>query len=64
MVSVKYGYENNIDPKIISHPANCQLLIHNENVKKYIRCDLTIEELINKIEQWRIKYNGKSSGEI
>lgn len=57
IVSVKYGFKNNIDPKIISHPANCQLLRHNDNVSKNSKCDLSLEELLLKIEQWNIKYN-------
>lgn len=57
IVSVKYGFENNIDSKIISHPANCQLLRHNDNVSKYSKCDLSLEELLLKIEQWDTKYS-------
>ena len=57
MVSVKYGFEHNIDPKIISHPANCKLMIHSENVKKYNRCSITLEELLVRIENWNKKYN-------
>lgn len=57
MVSVKYGFEHDIDPKIISHPANCQLMIHSENVRKYNRCSITLEELLVRIENWNKKYN-------
>jgi hypothetical protein len=56
MISVKYGYENNIDPKIISHPANCMLLRHNDNVSKHKKCSLTIEQLLEKIQIWDTKY--------
>jgi hypothetical protein len=61
IVSVKFGYDNGIDPKIISHPANCQLLIHNDNVSKNKKCGITLDELINKIKEWDNKY--KSSGD-
>lgn len=57
IISVKYGFENNISPEIISHPANCQLMVHNENVKKYIDCDITIKELKEKINKWNKKYS-------
>lgn len=57
MVSIKYGFEHNIDPKIISHPANCKLMVHSENIKKYSRCSLTLEELLIRIEEWNKKYN-------
>lgn len=56
IVSVRYGYDNQIDPAIISHPANCKLVRHSENVSKGIKCDMTIEMLLEKIKQWEIKY--------
>lgn len=57
MVSVKFGYENNIDPKIIGHPANCRLMRHNDNVSKYEGCSITLKELKLRIEKWNNKYN-------
>lgn len=57
IISVKYGFENNIDPKIISHPANCQLLRHNDNVSKGKNNHITLQELLLKIEEWDKKYN-------
>ena len=56
MVSIRYGFDNNISPEIISHPANCQLVIHNENSKKHSKCSISLEELLNKIELWNKKY--------
>jgi len=56
IVSIKHGYTNNIDPTIIAHPANCQLLRHNDNVSKYDKCDITLEELQSKITEWDKKY--------
>lgn len=56
IVSIKYGFEHNIDPYIISHPANCQLLIHTDNESKSSKCDITIEELKDKILKWSQKY--------
>ena len=58
MVSVKFGYENKIDPSIISHPANCKLMRHNDNVSKYTDCQITIEELLERIKNWDEKYMG------
>ena len=63
IVSVRYGFDNGIDPSIISHPANCQLLQHGTNVSKGKKCDLTIEELFVKISNWNDKYN-KVSGDV
>lgn len=56
IISVRYGFDNDIDPSIISHPANCQLLKHSDNVSKYIKNGLTLEELLDKIERWDEKY--------
>ena len=56
IISVKYGWKNSISHEIISHPANCQLMIHNENVSKGEKCDLTLEDLMKKIKEWDEKY--------
>ena len=37
---VKDGFINNIDCKIISHPANCKLVLHKDNQKKNIKIHL------------------------
>jgi hypothetical protein len=55
-ISIVYGFTNNIDSKIISHPANCQLMKHSENISKHKGNSITIEELINQIKIWDIKY--------
>lgn len=60
IVSVRYGFDNNIDPSIIGHPANCQLLPHTENSKKFTNCHITIEELLKCIDKWDKKYGGSS----
>lgn len=56
MLSVSYGKLNKIDPKIISHPANCKLLTHRENKKKQHHSSITLEELIMRINMWDKKY--------
>lgn len=55
-LSVRYGFDNNIDPLIISHPANCQLVTQRENASKGSKCSITLEELLEKIEAWNNKY--------
>lgn len=45
-----------IDPYLISHPANCQLLQHNKNISKLDKCSITLEELKNNIKEWNKKY--------
>lgn len=50
------GFENLIDPYIISHPANCKLLRHNDNISKHDKCGISFEELVEKIKNWNNKY--------
>jgi predicted nucleic acid-binding Zn-ribbon protein len=54
--SIEEGFKNKIDPKIISHPANCKLIKQKENSKKHSKSSITIEELLIKIEMWNKKY--------
>ena len=56
MYSVKQGFLNNIDPKIISHPANCRLVLQRDNASKYDSCSITLEELLQRIKAWNEKY--------
>jgi len=51
-ISVNYGYLNNIDPVIISHPANCEFLIHKDNARKTFTNSVSIEELLADIAKW------------
>ena len=57
ILSVMYGYRNGVDPKIIAHPANCRLLTQSQNASKKDRCDMSLEDLVKKIEEWNLKYN-------
>jgi hypothetical protein len=52
MISIYYGWKNKIDPKIISHPANCALIPQNENHIKRTKCSITVDELHNRIKNW------------
>jgi len=59
MFSVKDGFEMNIDPKILSHPANCQLLVHSKNISKHRNSSITLDDLLKRIEEFDKKYNGE-----
>ena len=48
--SIKRGFENNIAPEIIAHVSNLRMLWYQENISKHVRCDQTIEELMEKIQ--------------
>lgn len=56
IISISFGFENNIDPKLISHPANCKLMQQKMNSSKHKKCDLNINDLVIKINNWNNKY--------
>lgn len=57
MLSVQYGKNNRISSYIISHPANCQLILQGDNTRKQANCCLTLNELLDRIKKWGEKYN-------
>lgn len=57
------GWEQKIDPYIISHPVNCELMQHYKNSSKNKKCSITLEELIKNIIIWNKKY-GKFENKI
>lgn len=61
IISVYYGFKNNIDPKIISHPANCQLVRHSYNCSKHTKCELTLKQLLHRIKHWDCGAIGSTS---
>ena len=50
MISISYGFHNHIDPYLISHPANCMIMIGEENYSKNDKCSITVNELIERVE--------------
>lgn len=50
------GWELKIDPYIISHPANCELLQHKNNISKHKKCSISLSDLILNINNWNDKY--------
>lgn len=59
MFSVREGFEQGIDPKIISHPSNCRLILHTENISKNKKSIITIEELLERIKKFDNRNNMK-----
>lgn len=47
--SVQQGFIRNIAPEIISHPCNLRIIGWIDNSRKNIKCDISINELRNKI---------------
>lgn len=56
MLSVREGFDLGIEADIIAHPANCRLMIHNENISKNKKSVLTKDELLERIEKFENKY--------
>ena len=57
MFSISEGFRLGIDPKILAHPANCQLMRHRDNKRKHGECSILLEKLYKKIEEWEKKYS-------
>ena len=62
MFTVADGFRLGIDPRILAHPANCKVMLHNgpggNNAKKY--SSLTLPDLIKRISDWEHIYGGVS----
>jgi hypothetical protein len=56
MISVKEGFKLGFDTKLLAHPANCQLMVHSDNISKNKKSSLTIDELKVRINEWDLKY--------
>lgn len=56
MFSINEGFKKRIDPYYISHPANCQLLLHNVNIIKGTDCSISFDELKERVRAWNEKY--------
>ena len=56
MFAVINGFNELIDPYLISHPANCRLIIHTDNISKGANSILTYDELVKRVEDWNSKY--------
>ena len=52
MISKNYGYWHKIDPYLISHPANCEIMLKDINSSKNSSCSITVDELIERVEWW------------
>lgn len=55
--SVIESFKRNLDPILVKHPANCQLLRQRENARKRHNCSITLEQLIKEVQRFEEKYN-------
>ena len=56
MFSVSDGFLLNIDPKIIKHPANCELMQNSKNLSKGKHSSITLNELYERINKFNEIY--------
>ncbi len=56
MYSVMDGYKNKVSSEIISHPANCKLMLYSDNSRKKDSSSIRLEDLLKKISHWDKKY--------
>lgn len=58
IVGRKYGFEHRVFPEIIRHPANCNIILHRDNVSKGQKgkgrpdTDMSIENLFSEIRNF------------
>jgi len=50
--SISEGYKQKINPFLIAHPCNLQMLKAKENKKKNAKCGHTMEELLEKVDNF------------
>lgn len=51
-ISITYGFINNIDPSIIGHKCNLEILYYKDNLIKGTKCSLSLDELLNRIKEY------------
>lgn len=54
--SCEDGFKNSIDPYLISHPANCEIMQHIKNSSKCSKCSITLDDLKKNVLNWNKKY--------
>lgn len=57
LYSVFDGYNNKVDPSIMKHPANCQLMLQEDNTRKNSNSSITLDELLERIKLWNERYS-------
>jgi len=62
LYSVHDGFLNKIDPLILNHPANCEIIPHKINQSKHKSSKITLNELMLRIDKFNQRYYGGESG--
>ena len=56
LLSVSDGFKQGIEPVIMSHPANCEFMLHRKNQSKHTKSSITLAELLEKITAFEKLY--------
>lgn len=60
-ISIKTGFISKINPKLMSHPANCEFLLNKTNILKSSDNSITMESLLEDVKKWdKLDTNRKS----
>lgn len=51
-VSINEAIRNNYDPYYISHPLNCEIMLHSDNNKKKTKSSITYDELVKLVDDY------------
>lgn len=58
-ISVHEAIKNGYDPYYITHPLNCELMLHSENKNKYVKSSMTYDQLVSLVDDFEL---AKGSG--
>jgi hypothetical protein len=51
-VSITDAITNGYDPYYISHPCNCELMVHSQNTRKHTKSSLSYSDLVYQVDQY------------
>lgn len=51
-LSVHEAYNLGLDTTLVSHPANCEFMLHKKNAAKTLKSSITVEDLIATVAKW------------
>lgn len=55
ILSVKFGWQNNVPINVIRHPANCRIVPDPANRQKGAKCAITLPMLMNRINAFNTR---------
>ncbi len=53
-ISISTAIKNNYDPFYISHPLNCEVMLHNDNIRKNSKSSIEYSELIKIVDEYEM----------